>query len=43
MNRLTGRIKSSTKLRNFLSLLAGGTIGMYFGQYFPDLYWPKVD
>lgn len=43
MNRITGKIKSSSKLRNFLSLVIGGGLGMYFGQYFPDLYWPKVD
>jgi len=42
MNKLTGKAKSST-MRNVLSLLVGGAIGLYFGQYFPDLYWNKVD
>ena len=41
MNKLTGKTKSST-LRNILSLIVGGGIGLYFGQYFPDLYWNKV-
>jgi hypothetical protein len=42
MNKLTGKAKSST-IKNILSLLAGGAIGLYFGQYFPDLYWGKVE
>lgn len=42
MNRLTGKAKPSV-LRNVLSLMVGGTIGLYFGQYFPDLYWKDVD
>jgi len=42
MNRLKGKAKPSI-LRNVLSLIVGGTIGLYFGQYFPDLYWKDVD
>ncbi len=42
MNKLTGKGKPSM-MRNVLSLLAGGAIGLYFGQYFPDLYWKEVD
>lgn len=42
MNKLTGKTKPSM-LRNVLALAVGGTIGLYFGQYFPDLYWNKVD
>lgn len=42
MNKLTGKAKPSI-LRNVLSLIAGGAIGLYFGQYFPDLYYNKVD
>ncbi len=42
MNKLTGKGKSSM-LRNVLSLVTGGAIGLYFGQFFPDLYWSKVD
>lgn len=42
MNKLAGKTKSSM-LRNMLALLVGGTIGLYFGQYFPDLYWNKVE
>jgi len=42
MNKLTGKTKSSV-LRNALSLVAGLGIGLYFGQYFPDFYWKKVD
>ncbi len=42
MNKLTGKGKSSI-LRNVLSLAVGGAVGLYFGQYFPDLYWQHVD
>jgi hypothetical protein len=42
MNKLTGKGKSSI-VRNLLSLVVGGAVGLYFGQYFPDLYYKEVD
>ncbi len=42
MNKLTGKAKPSI-LRNLVSLMIGGSVGVYFGQYFPDLYMEKVD
>lgn len=42
MNKLTGKAKSPI-IRNILSLIVGGAVGLYFGQYFPDLYYKDVD
>ena len=42
MKKLGGNIKSS-KMRNILSIVIGGVVGLYFGQYFPDLYFGQLD
>jgi hypothetical protein len=42
MNKLTGKTRTSI-LRNILTFTVGGTVGLYFGQFFPDLYWGKID
>ena len=41
---LTGGSKATTsKWRNVFSVLSGVFVGLYFGQYFPDLYYHKFD
>jgi uncharacterized membrane protein YgaE (UPF0421/DUF939 family) len=42
MERLTGKAKTS-KLQKVVTLFVGVGIGLFFGQYFPDLYMNKVD
>jgi hypothetical protein len=38
-----GSKREPSKLRNFFSVLGGVFVGLYFGQYFPDLYYGKID
>ena len=34
---------NKTKIvKNVASLVVGGILGLYFGQYFPDMYYIKI-
>lgn len=41
-NRGLNRIPTTPWKRNAFAALAGTGIGLYIGQYFPDVFWPEV-